>query len=586
MRLFVYIILTVLLASHTPAKATHIFGGELYYRHLSGYTYEVNLALYGDCNGQSFPALFNLTARINLLKDGQQLSTLLLDLDVNTRDEITPVCPKYRDSTQCTSPSATIYGVKRFIYRDTVTLPGTDDNYKFVFDGAANNAGRSNSITNLVIGSSIMYLEAELDNTDTANSSPQFTTVPTPFYCVNIEQEYNQGAVDADNDSLVFLLADALDGSGTPVVYKPGYSANLPLETGGAFEFNSLNGQMVFTPLITQSSVVVNKVYEYRKGKVVGSSMREMTFIVITNCSNFPVKGGLDTSQTIGGEWSAGNILNVCAGAGVTNFKYDLADPDGDTVDVTAVGLPAGASFTISGNNTTAASFEFTWNVSGVPNGNYTFFVTAKDRHCPISTSQTRGFTIRVVDPFEVTHQVEKPTNCYNKAVLAFKLEKGIAPATYTFRKDGTILRSFTDSATTIVDSFYAGNYSLSVSSPHLLCSTDYQFTVVDSGVFPLAPLFNNNIVCAGEDAKPLEAIAYPGATILWYDVAGNSLPSAPFPSTTSGETQRWLIAQRYKVCESLQKSIEVNVAPKPDIHLLIDTGTVCVGERILLKAT
>jgi len=587
MRKFAFLFVAVLYLSSLRANASHIFGGELYYRHLSGFTYEINVALYGDCNGLSFPNLYTLKAKVILFKENQQLETLELTLDNSTNDEITPVCSDYKDSTQCSSPLMVIYGVRRFIYRTTVTLPGASSQYKFLFDGVMNNAGRTNSITNLAfITSSLMYLEAELDNTVAANSSPQFTTVPTPFYCINTEQEYNQGALDADGDSLVFALSPALDQGGVPAVYHPNYSPELPLETGGAFTFNSLNGQMVFTPSIMQSSVVVNKVFEYRNGKVVGSTMREMTFIVLNRCNNIPVKGGADNNQIVGGRWSSGNTFNVCTGTGVVSFKYDLTDPDGDTVDVSIVGLPAGATANISNNETLTPSFVFTWNTAGIPAGNYTFFVTAKDRHCPISSSQTRGFTVRIVDNYEISKTVTQPTNCYSKAVVSFDISNGVSPYNCLIKKGGIVVRNTTDSGTTIVDSFSAGDYVLSISSPYLLCNRDFPFTVTDSGEFPFPPLFNNPAVCFGGEPAVLTAIPYPGASVLWYDVTGNILPTAPLPGTSVVGSQQWFLSQKYKVCESAKKQIEVVVSPKPVIRLMVDTGSVCVGEKILLKAT
>jgi gliding motility-associated-like protein len=578
----------IILISVVKAEATHIFGGELYYRQLSGMTYEVNVALYGDCAGASFPQLYNQSVAVDLMKGGSVVVKLSLTLDTNTRDEITPVCPKYRDSTQCQSISLPIYGVKRFIYRDTVNLPGAANDYRFVFDGAQNGAGRTNSITNLLNTSSspsLIYLVAELDNSEQSNNSPRFTAAPTPFYCLNIEQEYNQGAVDADGDSLVFELANALNANGTLAIYRGGYSGTYPLETSGMFSFNSLNGQMVFTPTITQSSVVVNRVLEYRNGKLVGSSMREMTFIVLGNCSNMPVKGGIDSSLTQGGLWSKGNILNVCSGTQNLSFKYNLADPDGDTVDITFDGVPGTANLTINNNGTVSPSFDFQWNLTGVPNGNYTFFVTARDRHCPVSTVQTRGFTIRVVDNYGVQHTVTQPTNCYHKATLRFDATGGISPRTYTFLQNSAVLRTVTDSAAFIVDSFDAGNYALRVSSPELICNYEYPFVVADSGIFPFMPLFNNTIPCLGEDPVPLTAISYTGATLRWYNAEGNQLPGPPAPNTSIAVPQRWYVSQYYKVCESARRQIDVTVAPKPAIRLLYDTGVVCVGERILLKA-
>lgn len=587
-----FLLAVVCLMMSLSSRADHLFGGELYYTHVAGNTYKISLALYGDCASASsaFAALTSATPTVVIRQGLIQIDTVHLYPEL-TDLEITPVCGAEANNTLCSNPTSMLPGIKKYVYSRTYPVPGVSDEWVFAFNGELNNntyAGRTTSITNIskIPGGGVytLYLEARLNNVDGINSSPQFTSIPTPFYCINILQEYNQGAVDAENDSLAFILSPALDG-GSPVLYSPGYSAGAPLSTQTGFEFNNINGQIRFIPDATQKGVVVNKVEEYRNGKLVGSCMREMTFIVLDNCSNFPVSGKLDSSQTVGGLWSAGNILNVCLGTAAIDFRYDLSDPDGDTVDVSVAGLPAGANLTIHDNGTTTPYFEFSWSGTGLAAGNYTFYVTAKDRHCPIGSSQTRGFTVRVVEPYEVSHLVTEPTDCYHKAVLRFNVEKGISPRTFTIRQGGNILTSYTDTATVFVDSFYAGNYSLEISSPSLLCSTTYDFQVVDSGVFPLAPQFTNNIVCLGETPTPLMAIAFPGASLLWYDSEGNGLPGAPIPSTDNVSTQFWLLSQKYKVCESERRRIEVLVAPKPSIRLHFDTGVVCIGEKVLLKA-
>jgi hypothetical protein len=79
--------------------------------------------------------------------------------------------------------------------------------------------------------------------------------------------------------------------------YAPGYTADTPLSAvAGSFYFDSLTGQVNFIPDIVQRSLLVSKVTEYRKGVAVGTSIREMTFIVVDNCSGSPVYNKLDTS--------------------------------------------------------------------------------------------------------------------------------------------------------------------------------------------------------------------------------------------------------------------------------------------------
>jgi len=344
---------------------------------------------------------------------------------------------------------------------------------------------------------------------------------------------------------------------------------------------------MTFTPDIVQKGVVVNKVYEYRNGVVVGASMREMTFIIIDNCNNMPVAASVDSANTQGGIWTSGGVLNVCVGTTDTiKFGISFSDPDGDAIDLSWTPLPWGSTIRGFSLGTSSPSLAFEIITAGLSPGIYTFFITAKDRHCPLSSTQTKGFTLRVLGPNVVTHRVLKPTECAHKAVLQFDVSQGLAPRTFTLKQGSSVVRTFTDSSSTFIDSLYAGNYTLTVASRDLLCPTTYDFVVVDSGVFPYNPLFNDPVLCSGADPLPLKAIGFPGASLQWFDLSGAMLPSAPVPNSMATGTQYWLLSQQYKACVSKLDTVTIRTAPKPVVRVWNDTGSACVGAQIFLKAT
>jgi hypothetical protein len=172
---------------------------------------------------------------------------------------------------------STIPGVGRFIFTGTYTFSTTSANWHFYFDGdltsPANNghrAGRATNITNISAGS-VIAMDALLNNVPGPNSSPTFTTLPTPFYCNNVPQQYNPGAVDINNDSLTYALVPGLASTfGSAVTYVGGATATAPLTTvTGAFNSSSSTGQLSFTPSAAQRSLVVHQVTEYRNGVIV-----------------------------------------------------------------------------------------------------------------------------------------------------------------------------------------------------------------------------------------------------------------------------------------------------------------------------
>lgn len=550
------------------ARATHIYGADFYYTYFGGDLYTITLAVYGDCQGSAFPLLDGAVPQVSISNGGLFYQNTTLQ-QVGPAVEVTPVCPSQINNTTCIGGS--VPGVKRFIYSRVVSLIGSSPLWTFRFSGDMGNsqAGRSSNITNIMNagGGSLMSLEATLNTSLGANSSPTFTTIPTPFYSVNIAQQYNQGSVDVNSDSLNFELASALQGAGT-VTYQAGYSGNNPLATQpGSFSFSPTTGQMAFTPNILQQSLVVNKVTEYRNGVVVGTASREMTFIVLSSLNNPPnaPSDTLGSGNLNGGLPAGNNTINVCEGTPQVNFQISPRDPDGDTINVTLNGIPSGATATISNNNTTNPSIVFNWPTASVAPGTYTFFATYKDYGCPLSSQQTIAYTIRVIRPNAVTTTVLAPTECLHRATIRYDFSNGLTPRHVVVMQGSTPVKDYTTSNATVTDSLYPGTYTVTVTSPLLTCPTQYTFEVVDSGRYPYRPVVTSPVgYCLNDTPVPLIAAADPGAALTWYNSAGTVVPGPPLPSATTPGIFQWTVDQLYKVCRSAPDTITVYVTQRP----------------------
>lgn len=390
--------------------ATHIYGGDLLYTHTSGNEYLITLTLYGDCSGSAFSRLHNAKPSVTIYKDAVNIGTIDLFEDVSQRKEVSPVCASEAHNTACRSDGdKSLPGVMMFVYTASVTMEPANL-WEMVFEGNMGNstsAGRSNSITNILFGGSgqVMTLIATLNNSNGHNSSPAYTTIPTPFYCINKAQQYNQGAADPDNDSLYFSLVDALRTKTLTVTYNSPRTAIDPLETkDGTFSFNNLNGQMDFTPDAIQRSLVVNKVEEYKNGVLVGSSMREMTFIVLSNCDNAPPSGTIDLSTVNGAYLSTDYTVNVCDATSEIKFSIPVFDINNNAVNVTLTNIPQGAVADIVNNNSQTPVINFSWKPQDPISGTYNIFATYKDDACPLSSSITVAYTIKVSTPPKPAH--------------------------------------------------------------------------------------------------------------------------------------------------------------------------------------
>ncbi len=395
----------ILIFVSARVHASHIFGGELNYKHVTGNTYEITLTLYGDCSGNSFPNLPNSVPVISVNNGGTSFTSITLSPFGIVGEEVTPVCPDEIANTAC--KGGILPGVARFIFKGNVTLNANSANWEFIFNGdlgVANQAGRSGAITNITQGANytIMKLVATLNNLSGPNNSSTYTTIPTPFFCVSNTQQYNQGAIDADGDALSFDLVPGLNGNGGIVTYTAPYTYTDPLGTSpGSYFFSNTTGQLSFMPNIVQNALVVSKVTETRNGVVVGTSMREMVFVVL-NCNN-QSPGGIISGNNAG-TINNGSEITICNANNFLQFNINAADPDNGKVTASYSGLPAGATLVINNNNTVSPTLAFSWNIpASVQPGDYTFYVTYQDDGCPLSSKQTIAYTIHYTQPINAT---------------------------------------------------------------------------------------------------------------------------------------------------------------------------------------
>lgn len=588
-KLYTLLLITTLL-TFVRAGATHIYGGELLYTYETGNTYTIKLVLYGDCGGLNFPHLAGATPTINIYNGNVFYRSLMIPEDSALRVEVSPVCDKDKDKTKCVDRVAgTLPGVTRFIYDMQTTLPPAA-NWRIVFAGEMNNgtqAGRSTDITNITTGQGggqLMYLVATLNNANGHNSSPQYTSIPTPFYCINREQHYNQGAVDPNGDSLAFTLINALSG-GAATQYIAPYTGASPLQTAqGRFSFDNNSGQLDFLPDMVQRSLVVNKVTEYKNGVEIGSSMREMTFIVLDNCQNNAPKGDIDSASVSGGAANK-NTINVCVNTPGILFSIPAYDADSNKVTVAINNLPAGATANVTGNGSGTTLINVSWNTENVPVGNYYMYITYTDDACPLYSSQTIAYTIKVVNPIAIKREIIQPTNCLFLEKEKFTITEGVSPFKITITGKGGVVRTYTDIESELADSLDPGEYTLTAESAYLKCKSSITFNVADSGTYPFPPIFDNVDVCINDEPEPFELTVVDGAEVKWYDAEGARLKTIPAYSTAIPTTHRWMVTQTVRVCESVPGMITATVHDLPDIEILNPGGHVCVGDGMYLLA-
>lgn len=453
------IFLLCMMFAGSSANASHLYGGDLYYKWISGNTYQVTLACYGDCSGGAFPSFHTSVAEIKIFKDTTLDTTIQMAcLDTNGT-EVTPVCPSDTGMTAC--HGGTLPGIKRFIFQGNVTLKGLSFDWVFVFDGnlTASTAGRSGSITNLSSAGTMILLDT-LNNMNGPSSSAEFTTIPTPFFCINEQANFNPGAVDPDGDSLSFKLVRGIANFPpiSYVTYAGGYTYNHPVAVAAPvssnFSLDSSSGQLTFTPNIIQRSLVVLQINKYdEKGNLLGTSMREMTVVVIP-CTTKPPTGIISNNN--GGKILTGYDFTVCQSQGPFSFHIDPQSTDGTNVTATATGLPAGATYNVTGNGTKNPTGIFSWNADSAAPGVYKFFITYQNDACPLSSKQVLVYSVTVLPATKLYVKQIVVADCHQKG--AIEVSASTEPWVEQVWNDKTLIDSISGLtvADTLIDSLVA----------------------------------------------------------------------------------------------------------------------------------
>ena len=513
----------VFLLCGLAAKASHIVGMDLSYQWISGNTYKITLVAYGDCGSAAaftptssapYYTLFSATPRICIYDGNTSVGNLTLNIIPDSTREITPVCPADTANTQCHNLSSTIPGIKKFVYTGTYTLPHTSTHWRFLFLGymgaGVSPAGRATSITNIITTpNTVTELVDTLNNSFRNNTSPDLTIVPTPYFCLGAADNYNSGAVDPDGDSLSFFLVsgEGTSSGGTSsctpsgaVTYVAPYTGSAPLGTvPGSFVFDQLTGQVSFTPNILQRALVCYNIEEYHHDTLMGTSQREMTFLVLT-CTNTAPKGGLTTATN--GTVDDSTHFHICLNNGPFSVNANATETDTtNQITMSATGLPAGSSFTVANNGTNHPLATFSWTSTGVTPGFYTFYVNYTDNNCPLSGSQTLAFTVEILPIPTVSYTIISPATCAAPAVISVAPGGLGTPWTVVVHSPtGTTLDSVL-TPTNVLDTLVPGHDTFIVySSLSSFCNTVLPFTIAPATFVSPTATFTNPTYCGNND--------------------------------------------------------------------------------------
>jgi gliding motility-associated-like protein len=423
----IFLVIWVCLFSISSAKAEHITGADISYRHISGNTYEFTLQVFADCDVVASPPSFYSISYVSAI------CGVSSSFDVNqvSETDISPVCPTIRSSCQ----GGTGPGINRFIYRGRVNLPNTCADWVFRW----RECNRADGIANLNSGTYCLFLEAKLNNLIGNNSSPSFTNDANGFVCINQLTQYNPGAVESDGDRLSFTSISPLTNINTNIPFRAGLSPTNPLPNTTGFSVENSTGRISFTSTAVQRSAVAVLVQEFRNGTFIGSVMRDMQFLVRDCANELPVISGIDSTSNF--------EITACAGE-VLSMKFIATDQDaGQNINLAYSGGLQGANFSQQRfSNRQRGTLRWT-----VPNnttsGIAIFTITATDNACPVVGQRSATFTIRYSGSLSISGPDFISRVCTTATILRPQITGGQAPYTYLWPDNSTADTFSTDSS-------------------------------------------------------------------------------------------------------------------------------------------
>ncbi len=316
------------------ANATHMMGGQITAKQISGNNYEFTLTIYRDALG-AFMYEFQTLYYYN----------------TNNPTQIDSVNYQFFNGINYMSNN-----VEEYIFNEFVTLP-SPGSYVVFWKGCCRNDAILNMGQGINIGQTIgMRLQTEFTYFANANNStPVFLNQPITLTQVNNLMVYDPLSYDADGDSLTYDLDIPLDSNGAvvPSYVAPSAVASVP------YSVNSTNGVVSWVPDNLgnyQSSILIK---EYRAGVLIGTMRRDMQVIVNADgTNNEPFTDSTEFVYNNNGDVQ----FNVIGGNTIT-FAYNIFDADSDFCEVVATGEPLllGANFGITTGSSTMYNNTFSW---------------------------------------------------------------------------------------------------------------------------------------------------------------------------------------------------------------------------------
>jgi gliding motility-associated-like protein len=293
MKSILFLIASIICFGSIKVSASHLAGADLSYKPVPGQplTYTVRLSVYRDCNGVNLSfSTMDICYSSSSLGIANSITANFISLNVMNPG----VC--VTTSSACTGFNGDL---EEYIFEGVVTLPQSAPDWIFSWENCCRSVAGNLTGT----GAQTLFVSALLNNsTVSSNSSPDFHEILFTRFCVGSSYNYDQGAYEADGDSVVFKLVSAEGNGGAcppfpqNTQYVSPYSAIYPVSSSTPFIIDPLSGNINFTPNILQYGVICVLAEEYRNQVLIGSVKRDFMISVVGQCN--PVLPSFNTTMS------------------------------------------------------------------------------------------------------------------------------------------------------------------------------------------------------------------------------------------------------------------------------------------------
>jgi len=354
-RIFTILLITLSL-TFFKANASHIVGGEFYYKYVGDTTvsiytlhkYQITLSIYEDCiNGQPDAIATDDPAYLTIF-DGRD-SIIGGDTGLHSNPLIT-VPVNFSNSCVSNVPPTCLY--KRTFVK-TYYLPTNSSGYIISYQRCC----RNNTVANIFepgnTGSTYYCTIPPANSADNPaglyNSSAVFKNYPPQIICRNEPLYYDHSATDPDGDSLSYEFCYAVLGASsdnvkpfpesTPpyksVTYISPYSSTQPLPGYPVIQIDATTGFITGTPDLAGRYLVTVCCNEWRNGAIINTVKREFQFVV-TDCSkkvvaDIPQYSTDPNTYVVSCTDFTVNFQNTSTGGFSYHWNFGLPDVASDT---------------------------------------------------------------------------------------------------------------------------------------------------------------------------------------------------------------------------------------------------------------